>query len=147
MGFVFGRNTFTRSDSYSVLPMSLIVVWAYLFNIYRQTPPPDLLRSFLLRVLPWIPTSPSVTDSSSHVSVIAIIAGLDFSANRRNSDIFGKIDRTFICTKCRIFNPKQPRVCEYTGLMYPVVLEINDTTGSNTSASYLGLLLLLGRNR
>ena len=32
------------------------------------------------------------------------------------------------------------------GLMYPVILEIKDTTDSNTSAFYLDLLLSIGRD-
>ena len=34
----------------------------------------------------------------------------------------------------------------YLGEMYPAELEIKDTTGSNTSASYLDLLLSIGRD-
>ena len=45
-----------------------------------------------------------------------------------------------------IFVHKQPRVLNYLGQMYPVALKIKDTTESNTSASYLDLLLSIGRD-
>ena len=41
---------------------------------------------------------------------------------------------------------KQPRVWESLGQMYPVEPEIKDTAESNTSASYLDLLLSIGRD-
>ena len=39
-----------------------------------------------------------------------------------------------------------PAFENYLGQMYPVKLEIKDTTESNTSASYLDLLLSIGRD-
>ena len=39
-----------------------------------------------------------------------------------------------------------PEFGKYLGRMYPVELEIKDTTESNTSASYLDLLLSIGRD-
>ena len=41
---------------------------------------------------------------------------------------------------------KQPKFENYLGQMYPVELEIKDTTESTTSASYLDLLLSIGRD-
>ena len=38
-----------------------------------------------------------------------------------------------------------PEFVNYLGQMYPVELEVKDTTESNTSASYLDLLLSIGR--
>ena len=40
-----------------------------------------------------------------------------------------------------------PEFENYLGQMYPVEVEIKDTTESNTSASYLDLLLSIGRGR
>ena len=39
-----------------------------------------------------------------------------------------------------------PEFENYLGQMYPVELEIKDTTERNTSASYLDLLLSIGRD-
>ena len=39
-----------------------------------------------------------------------------------------------------------PDFHNYLGQMYPAELEINDTTESNTSSSYLDLLLSIGRD-
>ena len=46
-----------------------------------------------------------------------------------------------------VLSINNPEFENYLGQMYPVELEIKDTTESNTSASYLDLLLSIGRNR
>ena len=45
-----------------------------------------------------------------------------------------------------ILSINNPEFENYLGQMYPVELEIKDTTESNTSASYLDLCLSIGRN-
>ena len=45
-----------------------------------------------------------------------------------------------------VLSINNPELENYLGQMYPVELEINDTTESNTSASYLDLLLSIGRD-
>ena len=45
-----------------------------------------------------------------------------------------------------VFSINNPEFENYLGHMYPVELEIKDTTDSNTFASYLDLLLSIGRN-
>ena len=45
-----------------------------------------------------------------------------------------------------VLSINNPEFENYLGQMYPVELEIKDTTGSNTSASYLDLLLSIGRD-
>ena len=45
-----------------------------------------------------------------------------------------------------VLSINNPEFENYLGQMYPVVLEIKDTTESNTSASYLDLLLSIGRD-
>ena len=45
-----------------------------------------------------------------------------------------------------VLSINNPEFENYLGQMYPVELEIKDTTESNTSASYLGLLLSIGRD-
>ena len=44
-----------------------------------------------------------------------------------------------------VLSINNPEFENYLGQMYPVELEIKDTTESNTSASYLDLLLSIGR--
>ena len=44
-----------------------------------------------------------------------------------------------------VLSIKNPEFENFLGQMYPVELEIKDTTESNTSASYLDLLLSIGR--
>ena len=45
-----------------------------------------------------------------------------------------------------VLSTNNPEFENYLGQMYPVELEIKDTTESNTSASYLVLLLSIGRD-
>ena len=45
-----------------------------------------------------------------------------------------------------VFSINNPEFENYLGQMYPVELEIKDTTESNTSASYLDFLLSIGRD-
>ena len=45
-----------------------------------------------------------------------------------------------------VLSINNPEFDNYLGQMYPVELEIKDTTESNTSASYLDLLLSIGRD-
>ena len=45
-----------------------------------------------------------------------------------------------------VLSVKNPELDNYLGQMYPVELEIKDTTESNTSASYLDLPLSIGRD-
>ena len=45
-----------------------------------------------------------------------------------------------------VLSINNPEFKNYLGQMYPVEFEINDTTESITSASYLDLLLLIGRD-
>ena len=45
-----------------------------------------------------------------------------------------------------VLSINNPEFVNYLGQMYPVELEIKDMTGSNTSASYLDLLLSIGRD-
>ena len=45
-----------------------------------------------------------------------------------------------------VLSINNPEFENYLGQMYPVELEIKDTTESNTSASYLDLLLSIGRD-
>ena len=45
-----------------------------------------------------------------------------------------------------VLSINNPEFENYLGKMYPVELEIKDTTESNTSASYLDLLLSIGRD-
>ena len=45
-----------------------------------------------------------------------------------------------------VFSINNPEFENYLGQMYPVELEINDTTESNNSASYLDLLLSIVRD-
>ena len=45
-----------------------------------------------------------------------------------------------------VLSINNPEFENYPGQMYPVELEIKDTTESNTSASYLDLLLSIGRD-
>ena len=45
-----------------------------------------------------------------------------------------------------VLSINNPEFENYLGQMYPVELEIKDTTGSNTSASYLDLFLSIGRD-
>ena len=45
-----------------------------------------------------------------------------------------------------VLSINSPEFENYLGQMYPVELEIKDTTESNTSASYLDLLLSIGRD-
>ena len=45
-----------------------------------------------------------------------------------------------------VLSINNPAFENYLGQMYPVELEIKDTTESNTSASYLDLLLSIGRD-
>ena len=44
-----------------------------------------------------------------------------------------------------VLSINKPEFENYLGQIYPVELEIKDMTESNTSASYLDLLLLIGR--
>ena len=64
------------------------------------------------------------------------------SCNYRKSNVFDRISR-YIDDVLSINNPE----CEnYLGQMYPAELEIKDTTDSTTSASYLDILLSIGRD-
>ena len=53
---------------------------------------------------------------------------------------------TFMETILACLNWNNPKFHNYLGQMYPVEVEIKDTMESDTSASYLNLLLSIGRD-
>ena len=67
------------------------------------------------------------------------------------NSIFNDLFSLFLCPpNCLyiddVLSINNPEFENYLGQMYPVELEIKDTTESNTSASYLDLLLSIERD-